>query len=85
MNIQALNSAISPLQLWTKKSNHSNHVRENDWQTRDQNNLEKGRRYRHDDVQKLVENRLTDSIQKAIDTQFVRHLPILARRWIQIN
>ena len=71
MNIQALNSAISPLQLWTKKSNHSNHLRENDWRTRDQNNLEKGQRYHHGDVQKLVENRLTDSIQKAIDTQFV--------------
>jgi hypothetical protein len=71
MNIQALHSAISPLQLWSKKSNHSNHIRENDWQTRDQNNLEKGQRYRHGDVQKLVENRLTDSIQKATDSQFV--------------
>lgn len=71
MNIQALKSAISPLQLWTKKSHHSNHIRENDWQTRYQNNVENDQRYRHGDVQKLVENRLTDSIQKATDNQFV--------------
>lgn len=72
MNTQALNSAISPLQLWAGKSNHSQQVRTTDWQPRQYDNVEKNQRHRDGDVQTLVENRLTESIQKATDSPFVQ-------------
>ncbi|PPD34213.1 MAG: hypothetical protein CTY19_05000 [Methylomonas sp.] len=71
MNIQAFGSAISSFPFGARKSNQSNQVRLNDWQPHAQGNLAKSQRYRHGDVQKLVENRLTDSISKATDAPFI--------------
>ena len=70
MNILGLDS-LSPFQLLTRKSEHADRVRETEHRHHSHGKTENSQRSRLGNPEKLVENQLTDSIQKATDTQFV--------------
>ena len=70
MNIPGLDS-LSPFQLFTRKSEHTDRVRETEHRHHPHGKTENSQRSRLGNPEKLVENQLTDSIQKATDTQFV--------------
>jgi hypothetical protein len=70
MNILGLDS-LSPFQLFTRKSEHADRVRETEHRHHQHGKTENSQRSRLGNPEKLVENQLTDSIQKATDTQFV--------------
>jgi hypothetical protein len=70
MNILGLDS-LSPFQLFTRKSEHADRVRETEHRHHQHGKTENSQRSRLGNPEKLVENQLTDSIRKATDIPFV--------------
>lgn len=70
MNILGLDS-LSPFQLFTRKSEHTDRVPETEHRHHPHGKTENSQRSRLGNPEKLVENQLTDSIQKATDIPFV--------------
>ena len=70
MNIPGLDS-LSPFQLFTRKSEHTDRVRETEHRHHPHGKTENSQRSRLGNPEKLVENQLTDSIRKATDIPFV--------------
>lgn len=70
MNILGLDS-LSPFQLLARKSEHTDRVRETEHRHHQPGKTENSHRSRLGNPEKLVENQLTDSIQKATYIPFV--------------